>query len=368
MRVLTIGLFTALLSAPAFAADLGTYRPGTPYNSVVAPGADVCDSQCAGDAQCRGWNYVKPNPRAAGICEFLSSTSAPISSQISISGENETASSFSSRVATGGTNTVRVGTRATPRSTNTVTVGQSPSGRRVVRHAPTQNIRPQQASTKPIENMSLTEQQNRYRNAQNQQPSPQINPAQINQRRNPQPVFRPILDGAAPNRARPTYATQRQSPQSGQGGNAQGQLIQRRSTGPRNAPTAQQAIAPQPRSAPVGQQYSRSPVGQPIYAPSAPQRPKRLTPSQRLAQFTAQTQNGGQSTPPTGRIAAPKPEGPVALNADQARQSLFGRLNDDVKLQQAAPQDMPVVTAVPTRPVSQEPLSAASEDQLAGGR
>ena len=123
MRLITLSLFATLLSAPAFAADLGTYRPGTPYSSTVAGGADVCESHCSGDAQCRGWNYVKPNPRAAGICEFLSSVSAPIASSVSISGENQSASSFSSRVKLGGTNTIRVGTQVTPRQ-NTVTVGQ----------------------------------------------------------------------------------------------------------------------------------------------------------------------------------------------------------------------------------------------------
>jgi len=137
MRVLTFSVFAALLSAPAFAADLGTYRPGTPYNSTVAGGADVCDNQCAGDAQCRGWNYVKPNPRAAGVCEFLSSVSTPISSQISISGENRSAAPYYSGLTTGATNTVRVGTQP---PTNTVQVGQAPSTRRVVRQAVPQRV------------------------------------------------------------------------------------------------------------------------------------------------------------------------------------------------------------------------------------
>jgi len=64
MRLFSILALTTLLSAPAFAADLGTYRPGSPYHSVVAPGADVCESHCSGDAQCKGWNYVKVRLRA----------------------------------------------------------------------------------------------------------------------------------------------------------------------------------------------------------------------------------------------------------------------------------------------------------------
>ena len=215
MRFITLSLFATLLSAPAFAADLGTYRPGTPYSSTVAGGADVCDSHCAGDAQCRGWNYVKPNPRAAGVCEFLSSVSSPISSPISISGESQSANSFSSLVTSGGTNTIRVGTQTAPRP-NTVRVGQSASGRKVIRQAPTQRITPQQASTRPIENLSLTEQQNRYRNTQpGLRPSP-VRPqapravAPQSQTYSPQQqayiaaqrrLFRPILDGSTPQAA-----------------------------------------------------------------------------------------------------------------------------------------------------------------------
>ena len=167
MRFLTLSVVATLMSAPAFAADLGMYRPGTPYNSAVSGGADVCESQCAGDAQCRGWNYVKPNPQAPGICEYLSSVSTPVPSQISISGENMSAQSFSSRVTSGGTNTIRVGTQVT-QPTNTVTVGQSQTSRRVVRQPVPQRATAQTASTRPVESMSLTAQQNRYRQAQGQ--------------------------------------------------------------------------------------------------------------------------------------------------------------------------------------------------------
>ena len=80
MRLFSLLAVTTLLSAPAFAADLGTYRPGSPYHSVVAPGADVCESHCAGDAQCKGWNYVKVNPRAPGVCEFNAKSVSPIES------------------------------------------------------------------------------------------------------------------------------------------------------------------------------------------------------------------------------------------------------------------------------------------------
>jgi len=73
-----------------------------------------------------------------------------------------------------------------------------------------------------------------------------------------------------------------------------------------------------------------------------------MTPSQRLAQFTAQT--------PAPAISA---TGPVALNPEQARTSLFGKLNDDVVLTSS----MPTASAVPTQPVAEQALG----EILAGG-
>ncbi len=423
MRFLTLSLFAALLSAPAFAADLGTYRPGTPYNSTVAGGADVCESQCAGDAQCRGWNYVKPNPRAAGICEFLSSVSAPIASQVSISGESQSAGTFSPRVTQGNTNTVRVGTQsAAPRGP--VRVGHTATNRRIIRQAPPNRIVPGQTSTRTavsnpargVENLSLTEQQNRYRQAQGvgeaqfapQQPphiqgrqtiSAQQDAAVQRQR----PNFRPLLDGAAPqNLGSGTGTPQFREPQRVPPAQSQ---ASRRVTGPRNqgrgqvrgqaqqqgraygAPQFQdprkpysgqsypgqnypgqsyqgQSYPPQPGAAPQGQPQqhaaltgsSRPPVGQPIPAPQQPVRPRPSTPSQRLAAFTAQARaakaNIAQSTP------VPATASPAAQPAQPTPPSLFGRLNDDV----IGPQ-IPTASAVPTQPVSEQPL----DDILAGG-
>ena len=397
MRLITLSLFATLLSAPAFAADLGTYRPGTPYSSTVAGGADVCESHCSGDAQCRGWNYVKPNPRAAGICEFLSSVSAPIASSVSISGENQSASSFSSRVKLGGTNTIRVGTQVTPRQ-NTVTVGQVSPRRTVVRQTQPDRIVPQKASTRPVENLSLTEQQNRYRQARDVRnqpvPQPQSRQGIASQRQahapQQRPNFRPILDGPAPQIPAQQFRQPQVQP-------AQGQRA-RRATGPRHqnrvqgqgyaapqfqdpriqnprvtAPNIQsqnfqgqpypgQPPQAQPVQAPQGQPQqftqqqaerrgsSRPPVGQPIQAPQKPVRPQPSTPSQRLAKLAAQTRTQANAAPVTG---------PIALNPEQARQSLFGRLNDDLKA--AA---IPTSSAVPTQPVAEQPL----DEVLAGGR
>jgi len=365
MRLLTFSVFAALLSAPAFAADLGTYRPGTPYSSTVAGGADICDNQCAGDAQCRGWNYVKPNPRAAGVCEFLSSVSTPIASQISISGESQSAAPYYSGLTTGGTNTIRVGTQPKS-STNTTRVGQASPGRRVVRQPVSQRVTTQQASTQPVENMSLTAQQNRYRQEQlgASQTRPQAAPQMQRQVPGQRPIFRPILDAPSPQIPRgqnPGQQTRGQNVRQRQAQPTRRQAS-RRATGPRRVqgqgtavpqfqdPRAQMpqqfsGQARQPYSQPQQRGQSRPPIGPPIPTAQAPARPQPTTPSQRLAQLTAQTQ--AQVAPVTG---------PVALDPGQARKSLFGNLNDDVM--------MPTANAVPTKPVSEQSLG----EILAGGR
>lgn len=349
MRILTAIALTTLLSAPAFSADLGTYRPGTPYSSSVATGADVCQSQCAGDAQCRGWNYVKPHPNASGVCEFLSSVSAPVASAISISGQGFSAMPSSSRLTSGGTNTVRVGTSVAPVS-NTVTIGQTPSGRRIVREAPPQQARPQTASTPRIQNrsfqdMSLTEQQNLYRQgAQQPQNQPQAQPGF--QPRTPapngRPAFRPILDGAA---FPPVQPQGRVAPQYGQPFPPQMASQPRRGTGPRNL--APPAYSPAPQS-PFAS--NRPPIGQPIMA--TPPMPRRSVADTQAPAFASAPVQGNSDI--------------AALSPEQARRSLFGRLNDDLKpamSPEATPGDMPIATSVPSIPVTSEPM-----DMLAGGR
>ena len=170
MRLLSILALSSLLTAPAFAADLGTYRPGSPYHSVVAPGADDCDSHCAGDAQCKGWNYVKVNPRAPGVCEFNAKDVTPIESAISISGTGS--ASVAPNLMQGSTNTIRVGTSPAPSAkSGTMTVGRTPSGRRIVRKSVPQRAQPSQTvATLPAQTGSLTAQQNKYR--QTSRPNP----------------------------------------------------------------------------------------------------------------------------------------------------------------------------------------------------
>ena len=103
-----------LMGGAVQAADLGQYRPGNPYQSVMAPSADVCETHCTGDAQCRSWNYVKANPKASGVCEFNANDTAPVASAISISGSNQSPA-YRQGIIPGGTNTIRVGMQPQPR-------------------------------------------------------------------------------------------------------------------------------------------------------------------------------------------------------------------------------------------------------------
>lgn len=100
----------ALMTGSAFGADHGTYRPGLPYSSINAKTADICEQQCHGDAQCKGWNFItlSQGKAATGICEFNAQFAEAVPSPGSISGENVTAIQ-SSRIHTGKTRTTRIG-------------------------------------------------------------------------------------------------------------------------------------------------------------------------------------------------------------------------------------------------------------------
>ncbi len=320
MRIAFLTLLTSVAAAPAFAADLGTYRPGTPYHSVIVPTADVCESQCAGDARCRGWNYVKAAPQASGVCEFQSQVSQPISSAISISGVNASAGYVSNRIVAGNTNTVRVGTSVPPQQTSP-TVTTSQTGRRIVRA--------------PI-------------------------PSQT-QRGQVQPRFQPALDGYTPSRAQQRPTTQPAL-----------------SRGPaRNAPQArfQRPVAPQaaPRQAApsINQpQYARPqiqgrpPIGQTI----APPQSQVQSQTQYETQYQTQATRPGLQ-PQTQPSAQPMPRAsvnnPVSWQ-NQPQQNLYGSLYDDVRVPASnspMPLDpnapIPTATARPTMPIGQVPLAGA---------
>lgn len=338
MRFILLTCTAALVAAPAFAADLGTYRPGTPYHSVIVPTANVCESQCDGDAQCRGWNYVKAAPQAPGVCEFQSSVSQPISSAISISGISNTAMPLSSRVIEGNTNTIRVGTAATPQATapQAVQTRQTQSGRQIIRQpVPTQYsgvyAAPPQQMTRPTLSRGPARQ------------SPQMRQA------------RPNFAQGAP---RPTYGqsqyAQPQNPQSYQGRPPVGQPIapmprmQNQAFGQVNAPQMIQGPAQmQVRSAP--QTYA-----QPQAYPQAYAQPQSYS---QPTTYTAPQSYQPQQAQPMPRSSASNPVSWESLRAQpaQTQPSLYGQLNDDVR--QSAP--MPTVPSYPTQAVTQMPLAGA---------
>ncbi|MEP3892221.1 MAG: hypothetical protein ABJN69_17310 [Hellea sp.] len=391
MRLLYILAFTSLLSAPAFAADLGTYRPGSPYHSVVAPGADVCDSHCAGDAQCKGWNYVKVNPRAPGVCEFNAKDVSPIESAISISGTG--GASIAPNLLQGNTNTIRVGTSQAPRAkTRTVTVGKTPSGRRIVRESVPQRVKPSQTiAPRPAQTGSLTAQQNKYRQAtghaapqtfQPQTRQPQTRQPQARPQGYPQQQYQQQAPRSQQQATRPQMRQQQVAPQ--------GQRLMRdpriqlpqQQRGPRlqhnldGAPRAPQNMMVRPRQQQPQQQYQgRQAPQQQTYAPQGrppigvPIGGKAQAQAQRTAPLPQQRAipRGSVNDPVTHSNGAQRVEAAVQRQAqmsyEQAQQSLFGSLNDDVQAPRplmSAPLDpnapIPTSQARPTQPVTQGTL------------
>jgi len=368
MRLFSILALTTLLSAPAFAADLGTYRPGSPYHSVVAPGADVCESHCAGDAQCKGWNYVKVNPRAPGVCEFNAKAVSPIESAISISGQG--GASVAPNLLQGNTNTIRVGTRtATKPRSSTITVGQTPSGRRVVRQAVPQRIVPSKTvARRPADAGSLTAQQNKYRAATGHA-APQARQHQgYPQSRPQQQVARPQMrqQQIAPQGQRLMRDPRIQAPQHRQAPRFQHNLD--------DAPNGNIYARPQqPQGRKVPQQQTRAPqsrdaqgrpqIGVPIQGQQQSARRTAPVPQQRaIPQASVNDpvthQNGQQRVQAAAQRQA-------QMSYEQAQQSLFGSLNDDVQAPRpmtALPADpnapIPTSQARPTQPVEQGTLGA----------
>ncbi len=374
MRLFSVLVLASTLSAPAFAADLGTYRPGAPYNSIIAPAADICQNQCAGDAQCRGWNYVKVNPRAPGVCEFNSKPASPIESAISISGEG--ASLLGPNISVGSTNTVRVGTAPAPSQRDTVR--RTSPNRRVVRQALPQQIRPEQTvarrpiSNRPIQNGSLQQQQNYFRQQTGHAPE---------QFRNPNDPYAIQQQTNLPQYP-PQYPSWSQA--GSQAGNQ---------TGARALPQ----IAPQ-------QRLLRDPRVQYQHPGQAHQFNHNLEGSpQQLHQLQQSQMQVPQTRPPIGvPIVGAAPQGPLVkasvnnpithqndqvriqeaqiaaehhapqirgTSFHQAQASLFGNLNDDVNVPRPLfdlpfDQNAPIATSQsrPTTPVIQESLGV-----LAGG-
>jgi len=332
MRLTLLTCTAALVAAPAFAADLGTYRPGTPYHSVIVPTANVCESQCDGDAQCRGWNYVKAAPQAPGVCEFQSTISNPISSAISISGVSNSAVAMSSRVIEGNTNTIRVGTAVTPQPSAVTQTTQI--GRRIVR----QPIPGQYPSPYPAPQAGLRPALDGYTGPQPQITQPIV--ARGPARRSPQ------MRNARPVTPQPTYA--------------QPQFVQPY----QGRPPIGQPIAPAPR------QPAPTAVQRPIQGQyTAPSRSSQMMQEPQTIQARTQPQSypapqtyGRPSPQPMPRSSASNPvswtSAPQTPYTPQ-QPSLYGHLNDDVSAPVPLTSQVPMPTAqsYPTQPITQMPLA-----------
>lgn len=377
------------ISTPAAAMDPGTYRPGMAYDSITSKDPSMCEAQCSGDAQCRGWNFVKINPNAPiGVCEFNAQAAAPVPSTYSISGENSSAVR-SATIIPGRSNTVRVGNMSAPAAQQT-----SPK-RRVVREAVPQRVQPRGAAYRPVakppvprsvqrsasgnvQNMSLTEQQNLHRRQAMRPTAPQP------QRR---PQFQHNLEGgpaatrrAAPQAARPMMPpTQR--PQMGGDPRLQQRLMQkqriqgaqiptRQMQRPQAAPPHSRPAASIPRQVDPRQAESRlTPKGQ-TFPPSAmPPQPSTMQRPQGYPQQAPQRQ--AYAAPQRPRVNIPAEMSPrQPMSAAQAEQSLYGSLYDDVKVPRpidaaafAANPDAPIPTVanVPVAPVQVGPLPQARQ-------
>ena len=328
--IATLGL-TQLAATPAFAADPNTYRPGQAYLKTSATSFEACEQQCRGDAQCRGWNFVRPNAGArTGVCEFNQRSAMPIGSAISISGEiNTSVDPLMSRAVPTGARTIRVGT-------------------------------PERQIQQPV---------------RTQRGATQVN--------------RMPVPGRAPT-ARPSAHTKPQLPNQDQrqsrtyGGAPQLAPQQSAKTPPQMTPEQQhyrqqflmeqqrlQQYRAQQQAGMRRQQQMVDPQLMPL-----PQAAPQQTPAQMMQRPQAQ-----QAAPQMPAQMAPAPGAPLRMSqGPMVQRSLYGSLHDDltqhtpVQRPQTAPDnlanpDAPVSTsrAAPTKPVQQGPLIGQPLPSLAGG-
>jgi|GEM_PF-1689958 len=346
------------LPVSARAADQNTYRAGQPYLKTSAANYGQCEQQCRGDAACRGWNFIRPNPRSAsGICEFNARLAAPTQSPISVSGIISTSiDPLMSRAIPAGTNTVRIGAptitkrAAAPQNKRPTIVRRQPvpTARQAIRptsHTRPQQTRPQQA--RPQQTRQDVLKPRIYGGTPQQARAPQAQPKQNT-------AAQPASSSLTPEQSyyRDQYLAQKR---------AQEEQIKRRqaSIPPRRA------ISPQGRPAPQQRPMQQRPMMQ-----------QRPAPSQRSAQMPA------QMIAPRGPQQLPRPQ----MQAPQGQQGpaspalLYGSLHDDltanmtaVPRPQTAPDntknpDAPLATsrAVPTEIIEVAPISPALPS-LAGG-
>lgn len=327
LSILTPIFLSPGLALSALAADQNTYRPGQAYLKTAATSHQACAQQCQGDAQCRGWNFVRPNPRtASGICEFNARVAAPVNSAISTSGEVITSiDPLMSRAIPTGARTRRVGTPIVE-----------------VRKPATPATRPTQVRRMPV-------------------PAPQKSLS-------PTSYSKPIT--AAPN-ARPprTYGgtpTPMQLPMPTQIKAPVQRPAQQQKLTPQQQYYRQQFLADRQRAEQARAQQQNAMRQQQFQRPQM-ERPPAPIPQPVGPQHIQQPPQAVQNAP---SAAAPMPQ----------QQSLYGSLHDDltknlrpVARPQTAPDnlnnpDAPISTsrAVPAKPVETAPLKSPVIPGLAG--
>ena len=314
---LTLIILTSILSLTitglALAAEPGTYRPGQAYLSLTAPNANLCAAQCNGDAQCKGWNFVRVKSNAAtGLCEFNSRRVAPVSSPVSISGDNSSARA-SSRIIPSGSRTIKVGQPAPqpvagPRPAAKAAAAPATPPRRVVRRV------------EPV--------------PQKQMPTPTSYRAPLSAPRPvqaplSQPAFRHSLDAAPQPPASPRTAAPSDSEMIST-------VQRRRLEAMVNRPTAP---VPSPNALPI------------------PPNP---------ATMPDQMQATGAPVPP--RMPQPQPQFPAGMTAQQTEQSLFGSLYDDVSAPNSlTPENLPADENAPIATAKSVPVKKVTVDNLMAG-
>ncbi|MGJ8562144.1 MAG: PAN domain-containing protein [Alphaproteobacteria bacterium] len=407
MRV-TLFLSALCLGLPfsAFAVETGTYRPGQSYNSITANSANQCAAQCAGDAQCKGWNFIRPRQMSRnGVCEFNAQKASPVPSAASISGDNNSVRSSSPRLISAGTNTVRVGSPQTSmqhqlneqvssRQATRQTYSQqrvNPSsfmGRRQPQQvAPSQRTQQHMRSQPQIEPQSMAPHMVQRQAAYGASSAPSYN--QFEGRPVRRPMFQHILDGQQGRSNGMVPQTMQQNPYGhpermvqGRAGSQQTQQQPQQSTPYAYGRQATASIRPQTQSYAPPTGYYREGAQQ---RPQVQQRAKMQSQSQvpQIQVPHAQVQPRSMSMPPNahmpdekmsnGAVAAPQPMAYGRPQPAPVRRSLYGSLNDDVTVPRTlSPRDIPAdpdvpiqtVTSVPVTPVSRAPLGYNS---MAGG-
>lgn len=380
VKTALILLFSVSMTSPlALAADIGTYRPGNPYAAVQATNHNACESQCNGDAACRGWNFVKANPRQThGICEFNALAVDPIQSPIGISANQTTIVNYTgnSQIIPTGVRTTRIGRPTAPQAI------QQPASTRRVQTTPRPSQSRPKAQQKPAtprpatQTPSIAEQLSplsKRQNAAQQNPGtrPSAQSLSIAEQLSPlsKQSKRQVVREAIPEQkiAKPVAYRHNLETQGQQASRPKGQTIIRTQNGlPPRAPQYQneQYTSGQQHADPrLIQQFNRSQTA--TATPPVKTSENNRAQSQRGGLIKALTQ-GSQNNPSQ---PAQRPQFTRGLSTQPAslevatQRSLYGHLNDDVAVPKPlsaedlnTPNDQPIptVSSVPVKPVDQE--------------